>query len=113
MRTFLLPIEDDVDVKSIVCFNTSSEKWAKSNSTSQLIGVVAGQHTEDVGARLAYIIFSGEIEVVAGEQLAPQGGLLAVQDGKAYISTDNSNINKYVLPSDTAVNTGGFCTIKI
>ena len=111
MNTQILAVEENVTVRSIITFNPTSSKWAISNTSEGLIGVVVGQHTESENSRFMYVVFSGELDVITGGEIPAQGGGLSVINGQAHIS-DSLN-GRYILPSNASTQVGEFRTIKL
>ena len=72
-------------VGSIVAFDEVLGAWGLAQDGSSLVGVVSGEPFEHEGALYAPVTFGGVAFALAARDIPPQGGGLAIENGRAYV----------------------------
>ena len=108
-----IPVDQNVEVRDLVSYDTESGTWKRATNLNTLLGVVCGLPEEQNGELLAFARFSGELEARASQEIPVEGGSLAVEDGGVYVSTSEDQNGRFILPDLNTTPAGGFCVIKL
>ena len=114
MNYIKLIVESNVNASDVVSFNSTSNKWEKSSSTNEIIGLVCSQPKENSsGLFEAYVSFNGVLEEIALNDIPAKGGPLGVSNGKVYVDEELQFSIRHILPSLEIVPEGSYCKIKL
>lgn len=73
-------------IGSIVSYDSEAGAWGLAQDSTQLIGVVSDSPFEYEGSVYGAVTFGGVAFALASRDIEPQGGGLAVENGRAYVS---------------------------
>ena len=104
-------LNSNLDIGTVVQFDTSSKKWTTATNFQETIGVINEAPILDEESQIwwAKVIFSGTAYALADRDIPQQGGKLNINNGKVFVD-DSSNANGIVSPitqgeSDRVANT--------
>ena len=88
-----LKVSENLQVGTVVSFNTTSQGWVDATDISALVGIVktAPSQAEGDDFWTAEIVFSGLAYAKASRDIPAEGGMMAVESGGVYAGAVSSD----------------------